>query len=89
MDPTRPTDEEIIQKIKQKLCNQQMVFISSQYPMNAEGYILKEQIGEGMMSNKVYLAECLMRENERVAIKQIDLSQQSNDTKEKITVSVL
>jgi len=41
-----------------------------------------------VQSNKVYLAECTERGNDQVAIKQIDLPQQSVDTKEKITKEV-
>lgn len=41
-----------------------------------------------MQSNKVFLAECIERGNDQVAIKQIDLHQQSVDTKEKITKEV-
>ena len=39
-----------------------------------------------MANNKVFMARCSSRENELVAIKQIDLSQQSNDLREKIRV---
>jgi len=75
-----PTDKEINDKLR---------IISSKYPMSAEGFKVVELIGTGMNSNKVFLAECLTQNNEKVAIKQIDLSQQSKETKEKITKEVM
>jgi serine/threonine-protein kinase OSR1/STK39 len=84
----RPSDDELREKLKKRLCNNDLVFISAVYPMKPEGYNIKEQIGEGMMSNKVFLAECPERDNELVAIKQIDLSHQNEDTKNKIVKEV-
>uniref|UniRef100_A0A6B2L9D5 Protein kinase domain-containing protein n=1 Tax=Arcella intermedia TaxID=1963864 RepID=A0A6B2L9D5_9EUKA len=55
--------------------------------MDADGYHIVEQIGDGMNSNKVYKAECKDGSG-CVAIKQIDLSQQSKTTKDKISREV-
>lgn len=91
-------DAEIMRKIKEeKLKDSQMVYISSQYPMNAEGYKIIEQIGNnrsvnagltglgvGMLNNKVYRAKF---QDHTVAIKTIDLSHQSDDFREKMRVS--
>eukprot|EP01128_Nolandella_sp_AFSM9_P001347 TRINITY_DN11466_c0_g1_i1.p1 TRINITY_DN11466_c0_g1~~TRINITY_DN11466_c0_g1_i1.p1 ORF type:complete len:474 (-),score=76.53 TRINITY_DN11466_c0_g1_i1:70-1440(-) len=68
--------------------NAQMVFISSEWPMTKTDYPLDEQIGAGMGLNKVWVASCPNRDRVRVAVKQIDLSDQSPASREKISKEV-
>jgi len=86
----RISDKEINDRIKEEILrDKDFVYISSKYPMSSDGYELLEQIGMGMNYNKVFMADCKTGDKERVAIKQIDLSQQSKETKEKITKEVM
>jgi serine/threonine-protein kinase OSR1/STK39 len=82
-------DREINERIKQEmLANAQMVFISADWPMKISEYTIVDQIGAGMANNKVWRATCASHPGKAVAVKQIDLSDQSKDSREKITKEV-
>jgi len=82
-------DREINERIREDmLAHSQMVFISSDWPMKITEYNLEEQIGAGMANNKVWKATSQRHAGKAVAVKQIDLSDQSKDSREKITKEV-
>jgi len=56
--------------------DEKLVVHSIKYPMDSDGYVLKDQIASGMNMNKVFIADCPAR-GHQVAIKHIDLSSNS------------